>query len=181
MVVVTDSLRYEDPQAYAMWCAAHTLCMQDVAAKLLEGASHYRLHYVPPRVFDMIRRIGCVAITGSTEDGALLAKILEDIECVRWNLVDPAVAARPIENRFGAPIYESGDVVPWKDGKADVIRELRGPAGCGRAARCGRLRGGLSRYRSDAEGLGIAPLGWFISGGGHGVELDKLNPGEPSF
>lgn len=95
-----------------------------------------------------------------------------------WSFVDPAVASRPGDNRFGGPIYESGDVVPWYNGKADVCDALRIPHNLDAGARGAPLRGDLTRLQTGG-GHGLAKVEWFEEGGGRGIHVDKMSCGEP--
>lgn len=72
-----DGLREDDPLAYARWYAAYTLYAQDVAAALLDSASHHeRLFFIPPTLAAGMRRIGFATLTGSAKAVAFWSPLL---------------------------------------------------------------------------------------------------------
>lgn len=99
----------------------------------------------------------------------MLCRALLALASVNWPRVDPAAGTRPVENLCEAPVFQSGDKVPWckqREG-VDVCAALWLPSGVrygALAPEVGTLRSNITR-----NGRWIAPA-WFWAGGVVSVE-----------
>lgn len=169
----SPALREERPSQWAAWCVLHSQFAQDAAAELLQSLGHGRLWYLPPKLVRGMRAIGLRALVG--EWWRLLDRALYAIPEVRWELVDPGATQRPECNVWGAPIYKTGDLVPWEDGLFVCTALSRWPSEAVRG-RGDILSGNLSAVTTD-QGRGVAPRSFFERDGG--VHVQHLGPYEP--
>ena len=173
-----DGLKYTNPKGWALWCAAHSLFAQDALALVLHGLKHGQLFFLPKTLIEGMREIGLEQLTGSPGAGALADKALSAISRIYWDLVDPSASTRPRVNEHGAPIFDSGDIVPWEGDRAAVVDALWLPQQVRYAVRQRRLTGDLTGFCSD-EGHGVAPMSFFDPQGRGGIPVERLRPGGP--
>lgn len=173
-----DGMHMTEPQIHAMWCATMTLYAQDVAVGLLRGIRWGELCRLPPALVEGMLSIGVQALVGgSGREADILGRALYVMRRIAWSRVDPAASTRPEENMVGAPVYQSGDKVPWgtpPDGSDDV--NVCAALWLVEGARDAPLRlaeGSLKANRTP-NGVGIA-LAAFDNDGG--VRVDALHGG----
>ena len=102
-------------RARAAWCAALTQSVQLVAAELLDECARFgRLFWIPPALVSIMRSMGGERLLGAvTGRRRLLEHILDGVESVRWDLVDPCGTVCAKSTTFGTPVFTSGDAVSW--------------------------------------------------------------------
>lgn len=109
-----EDMLVAEPQVRAMWCAAFTLYAQDAAVALLRGMRWGEMWRLPPALVECMLSVGMVALVGTRgRDVDVLHRALCVMKRIAWSRVDPAAGTRPKENMVGAPVYQSGDKVPW--------------------------------------------------------------------
>ena len=176
MVGDADSAR-----ARAAWCAALSQSVQLVAGELLDECARFgRLFWLPSSLIAIMRDMGGVRLLGAvTGRRRLLEHILNGIESVRWDLVDPCGTVCAKSTTFGTPVFLSGDAVSWDssvkpDGALAVVPCLRRPLH-ERPLRGQRLWGYLTPAgrREPCHGWGLRRAQW------RGVPVDQMRVNGP--
>ncbi len=93
------------PFIWAIWCAFETLYVQDVLNEWI--------HKLCSRLVADMREIGVQTLVMDGAEENILHHVLGLPHGVRWEVIDPTASTRPLRNYFGAPIFTSGDVVPF--------------------------------------------------------------------
>ena len=152
------------PIGNALWAAFHTQWVMNVAHELLFSAFGHgedgRLWRLSPALMGAMQQIGFRNLVGGCDRAASeLEKLVSGISKVRWSTVSPELSRRPRRNDVGAPVYESGDFVPWDCSKKRVMAPRKVMAEETTANSSERLIGDLSKYRDKHTGRGMVQPG----------------------
>ena len=138
------------------------------------------LFWFPERLVRAINKIRLSSLIGDREDESFTRTALVLLYNVRWELADPAAGTRPRHNYFGAPIFHSGDVVPFNpmSWKLDRIGALtcHSRENLSMYNRCGP---DLRMWRDEQYGNGLSALDFFRPPM-NGVRVDLMRIGGPS-
>ena len=102
-------------RARAAWCAALSLSVQLVAGELVDECARFgRLFWVPPALVAVMREMGGERLLGAvTGRERLLEHLLDGVESVRWDHIDPCGTVCAKSTTFGTPVFISGDAASW--------------------------------------------------------------------
>ena len=174
-------LQRKNPRAWAIWCAAHTMFVQDVLTQWTFELQSGRVFWLPDRLLSAVREIGLRALVDDRREENLVRVGLAQLCRVQWELVDPASSTRPVCNDHGAPIFTPGDVVPFDAVRLELscIGRLVFPprADLIRTNFCGT---DLRNWRDSKSRNGLGPPGFFSGAGGNGVRVDLMRISGPT-
>ena len=98
-----------------MWQVFMTEYAALVAHELMyQVESAGRLHWLPEKLCDGIRRIGCgVIIGGDAQYARTMSSLLDEIDFIRWDKAPPQNRVLPQYAGYVTPVYVSGDWVAF--------------------------------------------------------------------
>ena len=168
-------------RAHACWCAAATQAVQLACSALIDECfQHGRLFWLTDDLRFIIRRMGADKIIGSGPGaGDMLAYMIDSIEQVRWDMVDPCGCQTASNTAHGTTVFISGDAVSWDQsrrtfGELAIVSSMRispkeitvrGKRLFGRMVPMGR--------REPLEGYGTRLPEW------RGVPVEEMRQGGP--
>ena len=107
-------LQWTNPRAWVIRCAAHTMFVQDVLMQWTFKLKTGRLFWLSDRLLSAVREIGLRVLVGDRRKENLVRVGFAQMYRVRLELVHTDSFTRPVRNDHGAPIFTSGDVVPFE-------------------------------------------------------------------
>ena len=152
-------LRDYNPRLWCLWCPLHTIYVLDVVTEWIRELRTGRLFWLPDGLVEAIHEIGLDHLTTDFRVKNFLQNALRELHRVRWERVDPACSTRPLRNDFEAPIFHSGDVVPFDAarGELNCVGQLSCHPRC--SLRCENPCGpDLRQWREIRCGNGLAPV-----------------------
>ena len=150
---------------HALWSAFFTLWIRAVAHEMLQAAifrgRESRLWRISETLLCAMEEIGLKALVAGDEIlETKLKNLIRRTRSIDWSKVDPELSVRLLRNDVSAPIFDSGDYVPFDENKwmPKLPKSMYCPTGPVSSSKV--LDNDLSAFREPKFGRGKPSLDW---------------------